>query len=258
MPLKSHQTQNYEEIDIIDYLRTIKHHFSAISGITIGTIVFVVIATLWLVEPVKYENEATISIGMHQGQPIETPDEVIDLLVYSYKNVSARKGSLPREIVIYTEGSSAEEVEQNIKSATDGLLAHHDNLHETGNKKRSSEITTLQERIKQQEEILNRYQQMVQKLSSSHEAQAIVLQNYLSSYGGVVEKISILRTKIEELQLQQSDYRATQLVKEPATSKKVSTNITTNLIGGLFLGIVIGIIWAFAKDWWDVNKRLLK
>lgn len=255
---------DYQEINLIDYLRTIKRHAGLVAGITLGVMVVAMLLRLWVVAPVGYyEGEAVLSLGTIQEKPIQPVEEVIDI-VTKLTEVKAQKGGSPNILIISAKGASEKEVESQLKGVINGILKDHAYILEGEikpiNERVDERIDELKKNIIENEERLDRFQAVINRLSLTHPAQVIALSGYLASYNDTLGRIDTFKRELRELESKKLTYRETSVKKPPSLSKVSTTKfpLFIALFIGLVLGLLIGIFWAFGKDWWEVNKSLLK
>lgn len=251
--------KEYEEINLIDYIITIKKQFRGIVKITIAFIILALIITLGIPSQNQYDGELSLLVGTIQGKPIQAPEEMSALVFFYNSNVSAKKSESPRLFTLTSKGSSSQEVKNNLEKTGALLIAQHEEIFKKKIKTVDDQIQTLGKNIKENDELVLRFGAMVNRLSPYDQAQALSLQAYLSSYVSSLSMRKMLQNDIQKIEQEKFDYEETKIPAPPIiTQSGRIKNIPLNGFLGALLGILLGIFWAFTKEWWETNKKLLK
>lgn len=257
---KEKQPREYDEVNIIEYIRTLKNHLGLIIFITVVVTMAATLISILGVEKVAYTNEAVVSLGNIQGKPIEKPEDVIDFLSLTHKEVVAEKGKSDTVVVLTSKGPSQQETQKNLGIALDAVRTRENLLLKKNAVTFDEQIELVKTLIKESGERVIRSQRMIDRLSPFDQAQALTLQGYLGSNNIALSTNDALKRQLQELELKKSDYKETEILISPPASSKVSrqTNMFLKPLIGLILGLFLGIFSAFIKEWWDENKSFLR
>lgn len=251
--------KEYEEINLIDYIITIKKQFRSILKITIVVIIFALIITLGIPSNDQYSGELTLLVGIIQGKPIQAPEEMSALAILYNSGVGAKKSESPRLFALTSKESSFQEVKDNLEKTGALFVAQHEEIFKKKIKTVDDQIQTLGKNIKENDELVLRFGAMVNRLSPYDQAQALSLQAYLSSYVSSLSMRKMLQDDIQKIEQEKFDYEETKIPAPPIITQSGRTkNILLNGFLGALLGILLGVFWAFMKEWWIKNKGLLK
>lgn len=266
MQKKAPSLQEYEEINLTDYFRTIKKHRASIGRIVVGAVVIAMLISI-MINPISYKSEALILLGKFRDELIEPREEAIEFItetINEFGGVQAKEDNLRKNaIILSVRGSSGEQTQKMLKTIRDRLLEHHDELYKKKIEAIEEQIQFTQKSLKENESYLNQFQEVVTRFSpvTLNLPQATALQAYLPVYKPFIDRINELNQKLRELEAAKSkaEYRETK-VKTSLTPSPVFKGLNLALSGffGLTLGLVLGMFWAFGKEWWEENKRLLK
>ncbi|MBI3335007.1 MAG: hypothetical protein HY001_00720 [Candidatus Portnoybacteria bacterium] len=250
--------QDYKEINLVDYLRTIKRHGGLIAGITLGVMVVAVLLRLWVVAPVGYyQSEATLLPGLVKGEPIQTLAE-IKKLGESLPGVTIQERG--EKIVISSSHASPEEAANLAKKALDRILERHTQMYNAKIGIIEKRMNFIKTALKENAERLTFLNRVINGLSPFSEPQVIALQAYLQNYDSALGRKYSLSKELEDFELEKTDYRQAKVLENPSVSRSFEGTVSLAVSGllGLFLGLFLGVFGAFAKEWWEANKLLLK
>jgi len=264
--IQKHQVE-YEEINLIGYIRTIKRHRAFIGKVALASIVIAMVVSVAITSPLRYKSEGKISLGKFQGELIESREEAISFLteeVNTFKGVEIKEDDVrPKVIIVRVNGSSLEQAKSTLKTIGDALLNHHDALYKKKMASLEEGIQLTQKSIEENKVYLDQFQGGVSRFSLPFLSlpQATALQAYIPAYKPLIDRTNELNQKLRELELakSKSEYKRTKIQTPLAPSAvfKGGTLLVSAAVG-LLLGGVLGIFWAFGKEWWDKNKNLLK
>jgi uncharacterized protein involved in exopolysaccharide biosynthesis len=224
----------YNEVNLIDYLKVIiKNKRTILIFLLIG-IVFGFIITLSL--PKKHNAETILEIGQY-GQRLDnllaprdimiiSPNkftEKIDLGIYGkYSNLEAEALKSTNLIRITISSNDAKKAEDSLKVINQLVLEEHGK--------------DIEERKQKLEKFIEELENKIQSLSwMGRETGALELDLYYA------------KNQIE-------DFQITKIIRYPTIFFGREPNLGLNLIFGAVLGVFIGIFFILFKDWWRKNK----
>lgn len=243
-------SQEYEEINLVDYLRILKRQ-----GRTIITITLVVTLVSFLVTVISpattYESQAILEIGTIKNTPLANIQEVINELVRE-GNIQAKpqEGS-STNVVITANDSSPVKTEELLKEATKKVIQEHAILYEKQINLLNDQIQSDATELQSFSRYFFRFQQLLNRPGLADAYQVTFLQGYLL----LRDRIAGIKENIDNLQLQKLASQKTALLGTIKTTQALSPKITVPL--GILLGFVLAVLWVFIKEWWDKIKRQL-
>lgn len=253
------QNKDYEEINVIKYIITIKKQFHTILKIIVSTFAIAVIISLFFSPSTQYKGKTIISLGTLQGKVIQTQEEVSDFFTALHPHIDVEKGKGLNMIILRAEGQSPNEVKEELLRAKSALLTQHESMIAKYNVYLDEQIKLLSSDLAESNERVARFNTMVNRLSPYDQAQALALQIYLGSYNAAVAENKALERSIQGIEQQKHQYKKTEVLTPPAISQNSApANIMVGGGAGILLGMLLGIVWIFAKQWWDGNKYLFK
>src|SRR3989344_2912813 len=271
------QSNEYNEIDLIDYIRVIKNNFKFITLFTIAVIIITGLLT-YFVAPKKYELEGVIKVGVTENNtPLTDPEKTIEIikqrssLSYILNNLKEKDKFGLWENYNYISPNSFSTNNQNIFLT---IIAKNDNPQKskelivlTGQK-----LALIRTQLNENNILLNSTIQVISGLSVNSQANSLALQGYLASRDNIKgrvddykhqinnleEQIKNISDEIENFELQKQKNESTQINTYPVIPQSpLSPSLKVNLIIALILGLFIGILISFIMEWWKKNKRLL-
>ncbi|OGZ79634.1 MAG: hypothetical protein A2358_01565 [Candidatus Staskawiczbacteria bacterium RIFOXYB1_FULL_37_44] len=216
---------NTEELNMIDFLKVlIKNKYIIISFLILGIIFAIAITFL---TPKTYVAEAVVDIGATQ---IENLNRIVieENLNYSKKYPSLKVAAILNSNLINVKNysSNQDKVSGTVLDAASGIVSDCENILEA--KKNNLEAT------------IKSYETAITQLMQSG------------------QQIAALKLKEFELQNELENFRSPVIANGPIVSEVKGINVLFSLIIGTVLGVFLGIITAFAKEWWNKNKVLVK
>ncbi len=226
------QEQQYEEIDLTDYVLTIiKEKWTILS---IFLIAIIIAGIFSFASPEIYRIETVLEIGSVK-EPIESQEQItqkIEEEIYiKYPEIKAEKLEGTSFLKIGIESKDTKEALNTLKEINLLILEEHSLKFE-------EKISNIEKGIEMIESNLN-----FLKNNKVYADQGIaILQKELSN------ETSILNNS-----------QKTQVIKEPTVSEfPIKPNKKLNLAIAGILGLFVGIFWAFSKNWWQEIKRRTK
>jgi hypothetical protein len=256
--------EEYQSINVIDYVKTIKTHLRSIIAIAVSLMIIAILLGIIIEPTITYRSDAVISIGTIQEELIETREEVIESLnVIDGITTSENKNST--FIFVSSQGFSRQEAKENIEKALNPLFERHDLIYKQAKKKFDSKVQAqkiIYERSLAENETLRlRSLTMTNVLSINDPAQVQALKTYLEIYASTLINKERIELESHDLAFQELPYKETRL-QMPLRVTQITgfgnLRVVTNALVGLFLGLLLGTFWAFSKTWWIKNKALLK
>jgi len=234
----------YDEIDLMDYMKVIIRKKWLILGVFLGVIIVAGVFSYLI--PKVYKIDTVLEIGIFGGSPIENPIQVVgELNAGSYKITAMKdlgisekdypeiKTTIPGDtnlIIIEIESNNAERAKSVLEEVNKLILADQDkklNKMEAGAEGEMEEI---------------------QKELTLVETQKVYAD----------QSISGLQLAISDLKQKLNTTKATEVVKPPTISEiPISPRPLLNIAIAAVLGLFLGIFVAFIKEWWEKSSRKL-
>jgi len=266
--------ENYDGVDLINYLRVIIKKKWLIFGIFLLTVISVLIFTLRL--PKVYKIDTSLEIGNVGGELIEKPGQVVEkikgeiykVLIQEKLGIAAEKypkikAENPKDTALVNiEIESVDpQLAINILKETNNLIleGHRDEV-EAKKELLEKDIERIKTKIGSLGEEKKNLEAQIGILEKTpFEGRSPEFQFTLLSTKESLEKkkqeIENLYLQINSLQRSLEDIQPTRIVKEPTVSEKpVKPKPVLNIIIAAILGIFIGTFFAFFREWWEKNK----
>jgi len=244
--------QEYEEINLVDYLRILKRQRRTIIAITLVVTLASFLVSL-IGRSAMYESQAILEIGSIKNTPLASPQEVINKLAREGNTIQAKaqEGSTTN-VVITANDSSQVKTEELLKEAVKKVTQEHAILYEKQIKLMDDQIQADTKGLSDLGQYLLRFQGILNRPGLADAYQSPILQDYLL----LRDRNAALKQDIENLQAQKLASQKTALfLRTIKTTQALSLKITLPL--GIFLGFVLAVLWVFVKEWWDKVKQQL-
>lgn len=253
--------QEYEEINLIYYIRIIKKHAASIARVIAVFIIIAIVVGIVMGGPVTYKGKMMILSGSIQEKPIETLQEINDFLIVKYEDTLATATKSNLVISTVSRASSPQEVISKLQEIFDSLANHQAAILTRKTQQIDRQIKILEGLVEKTGERLARYQAKIDSISIYQEGQAIGIEGYLQSYDNALSRLESLELRLNDLEVQKLYYKEPEIKKAPSVSPLFFPRallIILNVFIGFAVGIIVGVLWAFTKEWWETNKPLLR
>lgn len=278
--MEENNQREYEEAELVDYVKVIKKRSRLVSEIFLATVVIAVIVSLIL--PKVYKIDAVIEIGVFNRTQagdglkfIEKPSDILNKIrsdAYGLKirdNLKIPEKDYPKLriedpkdtdlIVISTTSARADQARNVLKSIGSQIVFEHQRIVENKTILINENMKRIEEKIKNAEEEGKNLEAKVDSLQKT----LVYQQDPGTQYAlfDAKEKLAAKKNETENLYMEVNllkisldDIVPTKMLKEPTVSEKlVSLSMELNVGIAALLGLFIGIFVAFGKEWWDKN-----
>jgi len=240
MQKKQRIQQEYEEIDLMDYVKVIIKRKWSILNVFLIIVILVGIFT-WLT-PKIYKIDTSLEVGKIGAELVESSSQVVEKIegdVY---------GILVREKLGISE-QNYPKIQVKNPEDTDLIKIEIESQETKRAKSILEEIDNLI--LKEHQERLDKRKSKIEESMKEFQEELILLETKKEYSEGIAE----LQIGISNLKDILASFQSTRIVKYPTISEKpVKPNFLLNLVIAVILGIFIGIFWAFFKEWWEKNK----
>jgi uncharacterized protein involved in exopolysaccharide biosynthesis len=266
--------QEYEKIDLMDYLKVIKKRKNAIFY---TILLFVTIVAVYnFKSPKSFKGATSLEIGSIEDQPLESPlftigkiqsdiygfviREKLNITKKNYPKINAENPKDTNLIQIKAESTNPEVVINVLEGMNNLILEDHRGKIKLETDSYNNNITRLKNKIASlEEEKKDLIAKIVLMEKTPLQEQTPASQFTLFS---IKEKLEIDKQRIEDLYLQINSLekylnkiKPAKIIDEPnipETSMKI--NLVLNVIIATILGIFVGVFLVFLQEWWDKNK----
>ncbi len=236
-----YQQQEFDEIDLMDYVLVLIKRKWTIFGITLITIFIVALYSFSL--PSVYETDAILEIGEVESSLIEQLDQLkqkvqgdvyglkirqdLDISKKEYPKIEAERLEGSNLLSLAIESTNTEIAKNVLESITGLILQDHEQR--------------FSERIQGIESEIQSFQAELDFLKA---------QKVYADQG-----IASLQIRISQKRDALNNSKPTEIVRSPVISEyPIGPNKKLNVVIAGILGLFVGIFVAFSKEWWLKNK----
>lgn len=241
MNQKEESQLEYEEIDLMDYVKVILKRKRQILNVFL--IVVIVVGVFGWLSPKVYKIDTSLEIGKIGNEIVEEPSQVVEKIegdVYGilvreklgisekdYPEIQVENPEKTNLIKISIESAEAQKSQNILEGINNLILTEHQGELE---KKKSK----IQENIKEIQEELT----------------LLETEKVYSDEG--IAQLQIELLKLKELI---NNAESSRIVKMPTLSERpVRPKFLLNIVIAGALGLFLGVFWAFSQEWWEKNK----
>jgi uncharacterized protein involved in exopolysaccharide biosynthesis len=264
----------YEEIDLMDYVKVIFHRKWFILIIFLGAVIIAGILSWYL--PKVYKIDTSLEIGNVGGELIEKPGQLVEKIkgdIYGipireklnipekeYPNIKAENPKDTNLITLEIESSKTQQAKTILEEIDNLILKDHQrgieskktligkDIERLGNK-----ISSLEEEKKNLEAKVDTLQKVLPYRQDPGTQFALL---------STKEQLEVKKQEIENLYLQINsnqrlleDIQPTQIAKIPTIFEElVKPKPVLNIAIAGVLGAFLGVFLAFFQEWWEKNK----
>jgi len=269
----------YEEINLMDYIRVVIKRKRMIFGVFLAVVIAAAVYSFFIC-PKIYKVDTLIEIGKIEGSSIEELPQVIEKLdndvygipvreklkipVAQFPKIKTKNPLGTRLLTIQIESSQPEFAKEILGETNNLIIADHQNeikvkkgLVEKNIERLKNKVSLLEEEKKNLEkkekslEWLSPYEKISEQLTGS----LFLFLDLREKLSAKSQEIENLYMQINSLQASLDDIKPTQIVKTPTISNgSVSPRPVLNIVIATALGIFLGTFLAFSKEWWEKNK----
>jgi capsular polysaccharide biosynthesis protein len=267
----------YDEIDLMDYVKVIIKRIRLILAVFLAMTIAVIVASL--VMPKIYKIETSLEIGSIGGAIVEVPSQIVEKInndVYGilvrqelgisedkYPKIKTENPKDTNLVTISIESDKTQEAKNILGDINNLILKEHEEkiqkkkeLIQQDIERSKNKITSLEEEKKNLEAKVASLQRVLvyQQDPGSQFAFFDTKENLEKKK----QEIESLYMGINLLQGALDDVRFTSVIKEPIASEKpVKPNLILNTVIAAVLGLFLGVFLAFIKEWWEKNRGKL-
>jgi len=234
------QSNEYNEIDLIDYIRVIKNNFKFITLFTIAVIIITGLLT-YFVAPKKYELEGVIKIGVTENNtPLTDPEKTIEIIKQrsslsyilnnlkekdkfglweNYNYISPNSFSTNNQnifLTIIAKNDNPQKSKELIEEISNFIIEQDKKIYEKNikaidrNIKISKEqivltgqkLALIRTQLNENNILLNSTIQVISGLSVNSQANSLALQGYLASRDNIKGRVDDYKHQINNLEEQ--------------------------------------------------------
>jgi len=275
MPQEKDLQNEYEDIDLMDYVRVVIKRKCLVLATFLGIAIFA--GTLSLLMPKVYKIDTILEVGEIEEKPIENLGELVgriksdiygveirdklEILEKDYPKIKVENPKNTNLIKIETDSSNTE-LAKNILTEINSLILK-DSQEELEKKKGELEnkIEKLKDKINSLEEKKQNIESEIEilekiPLKDQTPASQFALFATKERLNAKEQEIENLDSQINSLEEILKNVQPTEIVKPPTVSTEpISPKPVLNTVIGATLGLFIGIFLAFGKEWWESNKE---
>lgn len=258
--------QDYETIDLIDYIRIILKRKWLIFGFVVVFLILAGTLTFSLLK--RYTAEALLEIGVIEKELFEDPLQVVEKIksgVYgNYSGIKVENLKNTNLVKIEIISEDPESPKKALEEISKSILQNHEKKKAGKEAMVERDIKRFQVKIdslKEAKEDLGAQLDILEKIPPYQKTLPIqlALSDVRDRIGRKEGQIENLYLEISSLQGLIEDIIPTRLIKDPTISaKKTQTRFLFNMVVAGVLGLFVGIVLAFGKEWWEKNKLKLK
>ncbi len=250
-----------QEINLMDYIKTIIRKWRMISIITLGITAIVFLVSF--LSPRIYELSTMIEIGGYgQTTLLESPAQVKNKIeggIYGIDNLKAENLTGTNLVIIKMKSSDIGGGEKNLEKTINLILDEHQKMAGIQKNIANQEIQRLNNKIDSLEKkklIIEEKLNSLEKLDIYQQSSTFQI-SYLDEKNGLENKkseIENIYSQILALQKSVEFIQPTKAVKSPSASGPIGPRVLFNTLIALILGLFIGLITAFCTEWWAKNR----
>ncbi len=266
-----------KEVDLRDYLRMIKKRWKIIliiflvSTITSGVVSFIL--------PRTYESIAMVKIGKMRNNLLEEPSTVIEIFktkatlkkVAEELNVPTTQEKLQELaskvkmkeksglLEIRGKGETPEEALKLVNGVTAVLLKRHEQIFERAKVILEEYLASGKQRLVEIEKEIEMLRRKIEELKvADSEAKATVARGYMESLERSRDRYEQLQVELREKKMEESyGTIGTELVIPPATPEKpIAPKKKQNILIAGILGLFIGVVSAAVVEYFEKTPTI--
>ncbi len=249
--------KNYDEIDIISYLSTLKRNVRSILFITIALTCVTFLVSLTFFEK-TYQGEILISIGSVHGELIETPEQLSDAIALPDTSISLSQGKGGQELLITIKENTSDEAEKKIQTLAKEIKTRHADIIKKKLIPLDARVSYLKANLQNIQNRIDALQGKIDHFNSLEYLQVLSAQTYVQSYDRALERKFLLEDELQKIQSQEGEYKDTKIEKRGIESASSHTKLAVNTFIAFILGLIIALFYVLIKEWWKTNKHLLR
>ncbi len=285
-------TDDYQEIDMTEYIKTILRHWKLILTIIIVFLIIAVLYTKFFTSKV-YQAETLIKTGQVKEELIMPKDQTVAQLL-THRNAREILAKIPQKkqtpitsgmvsgflkgviispeipenfILISYQDSNPERAKLAVELLKEKILALHKQKYDIKVKfinltlaQKERELDSLKLNLQKTEEAIERLSNLRYPASYAT-AQGIGFATYLTTRN---EQQTSIKTLTEEIENEKFTIENKIWMSEPISSTSIPyapvlrQRLSVNGMIALVVGFFIGIFAAFGKEWWKKNRLKFK
>ena len=264
----------YEEIDLMDYLKVILHRKWFILILLFGAAVIAGILSRSM--PKVYKIDTSLEIGKIGEQTVENPAQVVakinsdtygnsvreklNISGKEYPNIKASNPGDTSLVIMEIESSKTQQAKNILEEINNLILKDHQKGIEFNETLIRNDIERLGNKVSSLEEEKKNLEAKVDALQK-----ILPYQQDLGTQFALFdtkEQLEVKKQEIEDLYLQINssqrlleDIQTTQIIESPTISAEpIKPRSVLNITIAGVLGAFLGVFLAFFQEWWDKNK----
>ncbi len=254
---KVNTQKDYDEIDIISYLSTLKRNARSILFITIVLTCVTFLASLPLVSK-TYQGEILISIGSMRGELIETPEQLSDSITLPDASIIFSQGKGGQEFLITIKEKTFDEAEKKIQTLTKEIRMRHADIIKKKLIPLDVRVSYIKIALKDAQQRIDALQGKIDHFNLFEYPQALSAQTYMQSYDRALERKFSLEDELQKTQSLEGEYKDTKIEKRGIESTSSNVKLAVNTSVAFILGLIIALFYVLIKEWRKTNKHLIR
>ena len=254
---KVNTQKDYDEIDIISYLSTLKRNARSILFIAIA-LAFVTFLASFTFIPTSYQGELLVLMGNTGGNLFETADQATDTVLSLDNNVTVSQEKGRGKITISIKDISKDKIEKRIKTLAGGIKLYYTKIIENSTARFNARLVFSTEQLKNTVLRLNALQEKINRLNPFDNAQAISIQTYIQSYDRALERKFSLEDELQKMGNDPASYSQTIVKENNIETISPFPKIFLSASIAFILGLIIAFFYVLIKEWWEINKHLIR